>query len=611
MSSRHRILRRIPLVAVALGLALVAGPRPQPASAQSAKSFTLSTLDVDATVNPDASMTVKEVVTYFFQGGPFTFATRSFQPQWRDRIEGFTATEGDVPLLVTPPTNSSSGQWQWNYAPVNGGPHTFTLNYRVPGAVSVGSDVGELYWQFIGADHPGLSSMAVHVHFKGEYPVSKPDTPDADTSVVRAWAHGPSNGTVFPSARGVEMKVSAVPAKTFVEGRIVMPLSAFTSPGTALRLPTILREEKGYLDKGQTGGTASKVLAPLVSLLGLLGFGTIWRKHGKEPAKPDFIGDYWREPLVDPPAVITANMSFGSVDGRAMAATLVDLAQRGYLSITEEHVERLGPDKHLYRFTATTPKPRVGQPLPPPPAPWETDLLEQLFQGQSETTSDDFSTWAKSDQQNAAAFWNGWKKSVSTDMRQRGFLETGRAKVWLSAIGIIVATAVTGMVLLAVSVNRAGHSSRWGLLCLGSAAVMLGFLPTLRKRTDVGTERNAQAKALKKYLEDFSNLQDAPVESLILWERFLVYGVALGVASHVMKGLSIRLPNVANNTGFAPWWIPIGGRGNMGPSMDGFPTSWGGEAAKAMTPQNTSSGSGGGFSGGGGGGGGGGGFGAG
>ena len=611
MASPRRVASRILIaVAVVVGTLLALGMHRVPAWSQATKSFSLAALDVDATLQSDASMIVKEVVTYTYEGGPFTFATRSFQPKWRDQIQAFTATENGVALVVSAPGDNPSGQWKWTYPPLNGGTHTYTLTYRVPGAVSVGSDVAELYWQFIGNDHPGVNTMAVHIHLPGEFAVSLPRTEATDTSVVRAWAHGPLNGSVVPSSQGVELQVSGVPARTFVEARVVIPRKAFATIGSAPRLPTILREEQGYLDQGQSGRTAAKFLAPLASLVGLLGFGALWRKHGKEPAKPGFIGDYWREPLTDPPAVVTANMSFGSVDGRAMAGTLVDLAQRGYLTIAEERVERLGPDKHFYRFVATAPKARVGATLPPPMAPWEADLLAKVFQGQAETTSEDFAAWARANQTSAAAFWTGWKKSVADDMGQRGFLETGRAKVWLSAFGIIAALVGAGLVLSSISKDRAGHIAAWGVMCFASAGLIAVLLPTLRKRTNIGTERNAQAQALKKYLEDFSNLKDAPVESLILWERFLVYGVALGVASQVMRGLSIRLPDVANSAGFAPWWIPIGGRGNMGPSMDGFPTTWGGSAAKAMAPQNTRSGSGGGFSGGGGGGGGGGGFGA-
>jgi uncharacterized membrane protein len=576
------------------------------AHAQTAKSYQLTTLRVEATVLADGSMDVEEKITYDFSGGPFTFAFRTFKPDWFSRIDNFTAAEQGTPLQV----EAGSDRWTWRYAPTGDGTHTYTLSYRVSGAVDVGNDVGELYWQFIGTDHPGVGSMNVHISLPGEYPVAAPATADTDTSVVRAWAHGPLNGRVQPSARGVDLSVTGVPARTFVEGRVVIPLKAFAAPGTSARLPKILREEKGYLETGKTGRKLANILAPMATLVGGLGFAALWRKHGKEPAKPDYIGDYWREPLTDPPAVVYANLNFGKVEGRAMASTLVDLAQRGYLTITEQEGKRFGRSRDVYTFTATTPKPLTGHSLPPPLAEWESDLLANVFQGQNQTTSQAFEDWAKANQTTSASFWNGWKRAVSNDMKARGYVETGRAHVWLMAVGIIAALIVAGFVLIAVSKNRVGSVSPIGGLCLVAAAAMVLLLPTLRKRTAAGAEEQAQAKALKKYLEDFSNMKDAPVESLIIWERFLVYAVVLGVASHVIRGLAVRLPNMVNNPGFAPWWVPIGGRGDMGTSMDNFPGSWGTAATAAMTPANTSSGSGGGFSGGGGGGGGGGGFGA-
>jgi uncharacterized membrane protein len=603
MTARRSLLRlALVLAVVTLSALSLTGS----ADAQTAKSFQLTSLNVDATVSPDGSMEVTEDVTYSFSGGPFTFAFRTFKPTWFSRIEGFAASEQGAPLSVEP----GADRWTWRYAPTSDTNHTYRLTYRVVGAVDIGSDVGELYWQFIGTDHPGVSNMNVHINLPGEYPVAAPTTADDDLTVVRAWAHGPLSGKVQPSARGVDLSVTDVPERTFVEGRIVIPLKAFAAPGTTARLPKILREEKGYLEKGKTGRRAATALAPLATIVGGLGFAALWRKHGKEPAKPDYIGDYWREPLTDPPAVVYANLNFGRVEGKAMAGTLVDLAQRGYLSITEQESKRFGRNKDVYTFTATTPKQRVGAALTPPLSPWESDLLANVFQGQHQTTSQAFEDWAKANQTTSAKFWNEWKMAVSTDMKSRGYLETGRAGVWLTAVGIIAAMIAIGLTLIGISKNRTGSVSPIGGLCIAAGVVMALFLPTLRKRTTAGAEEQAQALALKKYLEDFSNMKDAPVDSLIIWERFLVYAVVLGVASHVIRGLAVKLPSVVNNPGFAPWWIPIGGRGDMGSSMDNFPGSWGSAATSAMTPANTSSGSGGGFSGGGGGGGGGGGFGA-
>jgi hypothetical protein len=67
------------------------------------------------------------------------------------------------------------------------------------------------------------------------------------------------------------------------------------------------------------------------------------------------------------------------------------------------------------------------------------------------------------------------------------------------------------------------------------------------------------------------------------------------------------VPEVANNAGFASWYVGTAGLRRF-EAMDRFGSTFGNAAAAAMTPSK--SGSGGGFSGGGGGGGGGGGFGA-
>jgi hypothetical protein len=85
-----------------------------------------------------------------------------------------------------------------------------------------------------------------------------------------------------------------------------------------------------------------------------------------------------------------------------------------------------------------------------------------------------------------------------------------------------------------------------------------------------------------------------------------------------VEGLRLRVPEVAADPGFAPWYVGLsftgagvgGGLAGMG-NLSTFASHFGGGTTAAFTPKSSSSGSGGGgFSGGGGGGGGGGGFGA-
>lgn len=607
MLARLSRLLRLGLLTAGVGLAVVAGSAPATAQ-EDEKTFRLSSLNTTAIVNADGSMDVTEEITYQFAGGTFSNGYRSFDDAWRNRITDFAVTENGVPLETFTPETGKRGEWQWTF-PATSGAHTYVITYGVPGAVEIGSDVGRLYWQFVGDDHPGIGDMTVDIKLPGEFGVAKPSTPDTDTSVVRAWAHGPRNGTVQPDSRRVQLRVAAVPARTFVEADVVIPVKGFTNPGTRELLPQILKEERNWLEPGMAAAQRAKWLAPLLSVLGLGAFGAVFRKWGKEPAKPEYIGDYWREPLEDSPAVAAATVGFGGIDGKAMAATIVDLAQRGYLTIEELESKGILNRTADYRFTATHPKPRTGHPLPAPVSPIEADLLGNLFRGRAVTTSEEFRDWARKNQTTSAAFWNGWKAKVAGEVNNRGYLEKQGCVAFSLPALIVGLLGLAAFVLVKQTRSNAGTYTFWGLICAATAVVIFAMFPLMRKRTVLGTEKAAKAKALKKYLEDFSNMNEAPVGSLILWERFLVYAVALGCAEKVYDGLKVKLPEMVNSGGFAPWWIP-GPYGDLGRGLDRFPADFGEAAQTSMTPQNTSSGSGGGFSGGGGGGGGGGGFGA-
>jgi uncharacterized membrane protein len=142
--------------------------------------------------------------------------------------------------------------------------------------------------------------------------------------------------------------------------------------------------------------------------------------------------------------------------------------------------------------------------------------------------------------------------------------------------------------------------------------------PLLRKRTQKGARKHAEVAGLKAFLRDFSLVDDVPVGHLALYERYLVYAVALGVADRLIAALRIRFPELADpSSGFVPWYVygVAAGRGGGGldklagiGSMSGFASDFSRATSAAFSPPSSSSGGGGGFSGGGGGGGGGGGF---
>ncbi len=62
--------------------------------------------------------------------------------------------------------------------------------------------------------------------------------------------------------------------------------------------------------------------------------------------------------------------------------------------------------------------------------------------------------------------------------------------------------------------------------------------------TQKGIDQKEMWKGLKKYMEDFSLLNEKEVPSLVVWEQYLVYATAFGIADKALKQLKIVYPNI-------------------------------------------------------------------
>lgn len=606
---RARARRRAPLLLLVVLVTVLAAPL---AGCVEPRDFTIDRIAVDAVVNPDATLDVTERVTYTFTGAdtePFTVGTRTFEPgpfPWRIRdIAVFDAEGQPLPILVDPSFTGTGTLFEWDIAPARSGTVTYELRYRIAGAVQVWDDVGELYWNWIGTTSPAVGEWTARITMPGGAPG------------LRAWAHGPLDGVLRVDAPEVRALVSDVPAGQFVDTRIVVDASAFTAPRMPeSRLDRILGEEQLLADQANAAreaardreetrerlaGFATWAVAPVV-VLALVAFFLVWRRWGADPPKPADIGDYWREVPDDPPAVAAALVKWGTVDADAFSATTVDLAQRGWLRISEETEERaVLSDRIDHRFTQVDPPPD-GSLLP-----FERRLITRFFgRTRSSISRSELTAMSAEDAAGAQRFWQGFQKEVRAELTARRYLATGKGPAF--ALHAVIVVVLGGFAVLALW-NEAWFAG--GLA--GAAALVLAPLGILhRSRTPAGARRYHEWKGLERYLKDFSRLDEAVSGDLVLWERYLVAAVALGVADELLDGLRTRFPEIDDPaTGFATWYLVGAGVGHGRLSgMGSFSSDFAAPAVSSFVPSSSGSGGGGGFSAGGGGGGGGGGFGA-
>jgi len=616
------------------------------------KSFSLEEIRVTAQLRPNGVMLVREQVTYDFDG-TFNVGTRDFDSgPWDVRNMHVYEDGEELDLLVDTPTLV-----EWDISPASG-VHTYELRYKVVDAVLAWPDVVELNWQWVGRDVPepvGLHTVTLGVPGDGEG--------------VRAWAHGPLSGTIVVDGAVVRTAIEDLPEFTFLETRVIVPRSRFENPGelpqgrvgetsiggydstcdvirealeenqaqnpavtdeqiegyletvgscqeaadagtieTEPQAPRIIAEEtalaalaneerEAYAKEQQEKEDRRQALAlagPFVIALAALAAFLIWLKWGREPKVADI--DYWREVPDDPPAVAMALMNWGLVDTDAFSTTVVDLAQRGYLVIEETD--------HDHTFTATD-KAREGL------LDFENKVLKKLFEDGPQTSQKGLTGWAKAHRTDAAGWLSSFKGQVGQAYTGKGYQVKGQYAGWI--LYLLIVLLLWGFAGIAIA-NEA-YASGGG--AIGAGIVLLFFMILLRRRTHAGAQRHAEWEGLRRFLKDFSQLQDAPSGHMALYERYLVAAVALDVADDLIEALQVRIPEVANDPTFATWYVGsrtgsrIGSFHSIGDFSSGLSSA---TASSFRPPPSSSSSSGGGFSGGfsggGGGGGGGGGFGA-
>lgn len=573
------------------------------AGSAAARSFSIDEISVDAVVQVDGSMLVTERVTYTFvdaDSQPFTVASRTFQPNAHPGfVTEIAAFEDGQPLTTVASTPTL---FEWDIAPARSGTRTFELRYRVRDAVVVWSDIAEFNWKWIGTDSPAVERWSATIQL--------PTGP----GTVRAWAHGPLDGEVTIEGDIVRAFVDNVPARRFVDTRIITPPERFTAPSlTEPALDRILSEEAANAEEANRQRERAArnerlrqdverglniAMAPLV-LLGFAGFLSIWHRWGRDPKRPDDIGDYWREVPDDPPAVASALVRWRNVNSDAFSATILDLARRGHFEIEEIQVDRfLLSDRTTYRFT------RKDSTESGPLKAFERRTMRWVFSRDATTvTQDELIAQAKSDTERASKFWKGFTKEVNAELDRREYIDGGKAAPYALHALVVGVLAVVAGIALAVGAVIAGVAG------LVAAAVLAPLGVLHRSRTPEGTRRHAQWVALRQYLNDFSRLDEAPVGHLAIWDHYLVAATALGVADELLEGLRTRFPEVLESGSVARWYHPATGSSGL-VGLGSFGQSFGSQAVSSFTPSSSGSGAGGGFSSGGGGGGGGGGFGA-
>ncbi len=415
-------------------------------------------------------------------------------------------------------------------------------------------------------------------------------TLEAPGKVLRAWGHPVYvRGDVQLAGDRALLRALDVPAGQFVELRALIPRSAFAATDgmrvvAGNGLDRISGEEQA--DAAQFEQDADRIEEakrhPLryglyVLLLGLLPalavVGAVFWLYGRE-LQTGYDREYEQEPPTDtPPALVPTLLRQGGEAGSfEFTATLFDLIRRGVYASTPVTTERKtwGGLRSESVSDLELSAGDKGEAL----KPWEnavSHVVDGVIGDGSERLSR-FREKIEDERESMSKRFTAFKANVSTEVgNRRWFLSRGALPL---ALALLVFAGIGALLFYLALDGWRSVYPRWGdvvLLGVGvaafvNAAIVLGALTQRRlwrRRSKQGNLEAERWEAFRRYLTDFPRLQEAPPATLELWERFLVYGIAFGIAERVLQAAHLAMPEELAQAS-SIYWISPGGEPRLG-----------------------------------------------
>jgi len=405
----------------------------------------------------------------------------------------------------------------------------------------------------------------------------------APGDIVRAWGHpvGVRGDVTFDAARA-NLRALDIPSGQFVELRTLIPRRVFTSTAgmkveSGAGLEKIVAEERADAaayerDRRKIDEALDNLPRTLALLLAfalgpaLLVLGLVWWFYGREHGT-SYDREYEQEPPTETEAALVPGLlgQGGTPGSLEFTATLFDLIRRG-----RYRAEPVTTERKIWGGLKTQQVADLELSLGDVQSPVEAfeapvaQVVDSIVADGPERLSQ-FRDRIEEDRTGNSERFNSFKSSVGSEISgRRWFLNVGLA-ILLGGAAVLALVGGLTLVWGIQSFNVVAPSwSSVVKIALGVcglvnavALVMAAFNRRLWRRRSPEAQAEAERwEAFRRYLTDFPRLDIAPPATLELWERFLVYGIAFGLAERVLQGAQLHMPEALAQASTLYWIGP-------------------------------------------------------
>ena len=566
-----------------------------------AASFRIEKLDIEANLQKDGSMVVSEAVTYDIDeinGVYFDIDAKGFGELQYIQVFEDDSTGGFKEVDSSNYEVSVSDELYRIklYSKNHNNRRTFKFVYKLPEAITVYDDVAQFNRKMVGQEwQQGINYITAKVII----PVSS----SYDNSNILVFGHGPLTGEVDKEGNTVIYKLNNYYPGDFLEAHILMEPEIFSEynkskivhkdmkqklldmeakladEANAERDKAIRQQEminKVFEKPGLIFGVLSSIWGALMYYIHV-----IFKRKNKVK---NSVGKYLRElPDNSSPALVGGFMT-NSINDNEILATIVDLVRRKVLTLENS-------DKNsIIMLTGSTENLSAQEKA-------IVDIYINDFGDGKSLDLKSFGFFQKVPMSVARKF-EKWRAMVQSEMDRKNLTYQG-----LGCLGVIFFAFFPMIFTFAGLVIGMITGNKMFLLIVVMGIILFVSGAKARYPRKELAEAKDKWQAFKNFLSDYSQLEEAKITSVHLWEQYFVYAVALGVSDKVVKAYKKALDmgvindvQGVNSLAYSPIFNPMFSRSFSNLNGMVSRTNSGASSAIASSRRSSSSGGGGGFS---------------
>lgn len=515
--------------------------------------------------------------------------------------------------------NDGKYEISWGVSIESSSRRKYQIEYKVEDAVHKYADCAELYWQFVGGDFE-VSAESITGTIKLPANVKLLEE-------LKVWGHTKYlNGEVkVVSSDTVEFNLNNYKSKNYVEVRLTMPTYLFENISSENisqeeKMDDIIKEETEWANEANARRDRRNknfkllILATILvnTSIGILFFKKIKKNKQFLEKNPNILPEqqleYYRElpdkeetPLE---AVFILKTGYKqSYLPNVFSATILNFALKGYIRIEqEEKTIKILLNKIKTDELTGDERKVLG--------------ILSAASNNNELTMAELEKYIKNYPSKLTNLNSTFEKVSKTQASEKGKFDTNRFNKQIVYAEKNVGYILILIIIITASIFTIGYAYKnvQSMLITCSIISLALFIvvtiinlilnikitTSFNGFTQKGINEQEKWKAFKKYMEDFSYLNEKEVPELVLWEKYLVYATAFGIADKVLKQLKVKYPEL-NNQDTLNNMILFNAMYNSNGFNTGFINSINVSTSRMYsTTYSSGSGSGGGFSGGGG-----------